>query len=149
MDTWRELSKTQRVPGYWYDGVRSRPLAHTIEEKTGNILEIPVRFRGQTIGKFKLNPNDSARIWSDDEIAMAQATAERTALTLENARLLEDAQRRASRERVIGDISTSISTFSDMEGILRTAVQQLGRRLGGAEVVLELGSDLETEEYTK
>ena len=47
---------------------------------------------------------------------------------------------------MIGDISASISTFSDMEGILRTAVQQLGRRMGGAEVLLELGADLEAEE---
>jgi len=53
------------------------------------------------------------------------------------------------RERVIGDISARIRTFSDSEGILRTAVQQLDRRMGGAEVVLELGADQESEETAK
>jgi len=140
MNAWGQLSKPQRVMGYWYDGVQSRPLGQKVEEKNGNTFEVPVRLRGQIIGRLKLNSNDSTRTWSDDEITIAQAAAERAALTLENARLLSEAQRRATRERVIGDISASISTFSDMEGILRTAVQQLGSRLGGAEVVLELGT---------
>lgn len=77
---------------------------------------------------------------------MAQASAERAALALENARLLEDAQRRAAREQVIGEISATVSSSSDMEEILRSAVQELGRKMGGAEVVLELGADLKTRE---
>ena len=84
--------------------------------------------------------------WTQDEIDIASAIIERAAIAMENARLVADAQRRATRERVIGDISASISTFSDMEGILRTAVQQLGRRLGGAEVELELGTEARLEE---
>lgn len=148
-DNWRQFSRSQSVRGYYYDGINPRSLDHASEEKTGNAFEIPVQLHGQVIGKIRLNPNDSARIWSDDEIAIVQAAVERAALTLENARLLNEAQQRASRERIIGDIAASISTFSDLEGILRTAVQQLGRRLGGAEVILELGSNLETEEFTE
>jgi GAF domain-containing protein/HAMP domain-containing protein len=148
-DNWRQFSRSQSVRGYSYDGINPRSLDHASEEKTDNTFEIPVQLHGQVIGKIRLNPNDSARIWSDDEIAIVQAAVERAALTLENARLLNEAQQRASRERIIGDISASISTFSDLEGILRTAVQQLGRRMGGAEVVLELGSNLETKEIAK
>lgn len=142
--TWRQITAQKKVLGYEYDGATPKPITEV--SKDDSTLNIPLLLRGQAIGKLKLSALDPGRNWTEDELAMAQAAAERTALALETARLLEDAQRRATRERMIGDISSSISTFSDMDGILRTAVQQLGRRMGGAEVVLELGADFETEE---
>lgn len=145
--SWRQVAMQKKVLGYEYDGSEPKPITEV--SKDDSSLNIPLLLRGQTIGKIKLSALDPDRTWTDDELTMAQAAAERTALTLETARLLEDAQRRAARERMIGDLSASISTFSDMEGILRTAVQQLGRRMGGAEVTLELGADLESEETAK
>jgi GAF domain-containing protein len=73
---------------------------------------------------------------------MLEAAAERAALALENARLVESAQRRAARERAIGDISTRIGAVSNLESILQTAVEELGRKIGGAaEVTLEINTD--------
>ena len=70
---------------------------------------------------------------------MLEAAAERTALALENARLVESAQRRAARERAIGEISGKIGAVSNLEAILQTAVEELGRKIGStAEVTLEL-----------
>jgi phosphatidate phosphatase APP1 len=52
---------------------------------------------------------------------------------------VESAQRRASRERSIGEISARIGAVSDIDSILQTAVEELGRKLSGAtEVILEL-----------
>jgi len=141
---WQQFTAQRKVLGFEYDGSTLKPVTNIAKDDTS--FDIPLVLRGQTIGKLKLSAIDPDHNWTDDEIALARAAAERTALTLETARLLEDAQLRATRERLIGDISASISTFSDMEGILRTAVQQLGRRMGGAEVVLELGANLGTEE---
>lgn len=73
---------------------------------------------------------------------MLEAAAERAALALETARLVEGAQRRAARERAIGDISAKIGAVSNLESILQTAVEELGRKIGGAtEVALEISSD--------
>ena len=48
-------------------------------------------------------------------------------------------QRRAARERAIGDISSRIGSMSNLESILQTAVEELGRKIGGsAEVTLEI-----------
>ena len=146
---WKMFSEGLKVKGVRFDGNKPRILEeapNVVEEGT---LKIPIQVHGLEIASLNLESPDPDHQWHEDEIAIARAAAERTALALENARLLEEAQRRASRERIIGDITASISTFSDLEGILRTAVQQLGRRMGGAEVVLELGSNLETEERTK
>jgi GAF domain-containing protein len=100
-------------------------------------IEVPISIREQVIGHIHLEGEEE--FTSEDQIWL-QAIATQTAFALENARLLDEAQRHAARERIIGDISANISNFSDLDGILRTAVQKLGQRLGGAEVVLELGN---------
>ena len=62
------------------------------------------------------------------------------ALALENARLLEDSQRRASKERVIGEVTTKISQSINLRNVLQTAVEELGRVMPGSDVVIQLQS---------
>ena len=109
-------------------------------------LSVPISVRGQTVAMIRLVKSPDSESWSPDEIESIEQLSNQISNAIESARLYNDAQRRAARERVIGDISASISTFSDIDGILRTAVQQLGHRLGGAEVVLELGGNQKEKE---
>lgn len=134
--SWKQYASRLDVLGFEYDGSVAKPITKTSND--ADSLDFPLILRGQEIGKLKLSPSDPNRNWTEDELTKARAVAERTALALESARLLEDAQRRAARERIISDISTNISKSSDLEVILRTAVQSLGKTMGGAEVVLEL-----------
>ena len=144
---WMQFTKTTQFTGIRHSKERTTLLKEPLPKDDlirDGTLDLPINLRSQKIGVLKLRASATHQ-WTQDEIEIASAIVERAAIALENARLLSEAQQRASRERIIGDISASISTFSDMEGILRTAVQQLGRRLGGAEVVLELGTDLEKD----
>jgi len=154
---WSSFSKQARQTGFVYDGKRvsawdgnrqpdqKRNIVQTGRlslEKVSHTIAIPIKLRGQTIGMLDVRSKSGQREWSQDEITLLEAAAERAALALENARLVESAQRRAARERAIGEISTKIGTFSDMNAILQTAVEELGRRIGGAtEVTIELGED--------
>jgi len=111
-------------------------------ERGSDTVAVPIKLRGQTIGVLDVRSKKGAREWTQDEITLLEAAAERAALALENARLVESAQRRASRERAIGEISARIGAVSDMESILQTAVEELGRKIGGsAEVILEMDSE--------
>jgi GAF domain-containing protein len=94
------------------------------------------------VGYLEVNSKKGSRQWTRDEITLLESAAERAALALENARLVESAQRRASRERAIGEISSRIGAVSDIDAIMQTAVEELGRRIGGtAEVTLELNRE--------
>ena len=154
---WRNFAKQAKPNGFLFDGKQIVPLdsnqrreAAKPAVQTGSLsldkasatIAVPIKFRGQTIGVLDVRSKNGQRFWKQDEIAMLEAAAERTALALENARLVENAQRRAARERAIGDISTRIGAVSNLESILQTAVEELGRKLGGAtEVTLEISSD--------
>ena len=155
---WTSFARQIKPNGFVFDGKQVMPLDSRREaprpviqtgslslDKASATISIPIRFRGQTIGVLDIRSKNGQRMWKPDEIAMLEAAAERAALALENARLVENAQRRAARERAIGDISTRIGAVSNLESSLQTAVEELGRKIGGAtEVTLEIGSDGET-----
>jgi hypothetical protein len=100
-----------------------------------------VLLRGQEIGKLKVNSQGADRSWDQDEIAIVQVAAERAALALENARLLEDAQRRASKEQIIGEISSKIGASINLDNILQTTLREMGRILPGAEISIQVENE--------
>ncbi|MDQ2691108.1 MAG: GAF domain-containing protein [Chloroflexota bacterium] len=138
-EAWRGYKRAIEMKGYRYDGIKSEPMKAT--QRTGNgrdALAVPIELRGQQIGAFRLNPSDPARAWTDDEIAMIRATADRVALALEGARLLEEAQKRATREAFLSDISTRLSASFQLDSILRDTVRELGETLRGSTVTFQL-----------
>jgi GAF domain-containing protein len=154
---WSAFARQVKQMGFVFDGKQVLPLEKTARrdatktvtqtgglslEKETDSIGIPIRLRGQTIGVLDIRSKKGPRQWKQDEISILEAAAERAALALENARLVQSAQRRAARERAIGDISAKIGSVSNLESILQTAVEELGRKIGGAtEVSLELSSN--------
>jgi len=135
-ETWQGALKAQKVKGYVYDGINTQPLTrHSLSEQS---ISIPVIVRGQNIGALRMEAFQGEREWTDDEIAMLNAAAERAALALENARLLTQSQKLAAKERTISEISTKISAQSDVDELLKTAALELGRTLPGMEIAIQL-----------
>ena len=142
---WKDYTSEHDIKGYTFRGTKAEPIEGTTThgmEANGEI-HVPIRLRGQIIGNLKLNRANEGRPWSDDELALTQATADRVALALENARLLEDSQRRASKERVIGEVTAKISQSINLQNVLQTAVEELGRVIPGSDVVIQFQSSTE------
>ncbi|MEO5886960.1 MAG: GAF domain-containing protein [Anaerolineales bacterium] len=153
---WGSFSQQMKHTGFIFDGKQVVPLEKGARreqtkaametgrlslERATSTIAIPIRLRGQTIGVLDVRSKSGQREWTRDEISMLKAAAERAALALENSRLVDSAQRRAARERTIGEIAARIGTASNVDSILQTAVEELGRKLGGAaEVTLELST---------
>ena len=136
---WKGFAERLQGRGYRYDGVRSEPLKEASpSSESDNVLNIPVRLRGQTIGQLKLKHLDASRTWTEDELAMAEATAERVALALEGTRLLQDAQKRAARETFLSDITAKLGSSFQMDSILRDTVEELGQTLKQSTVTFQL-----------
>ncbi|MFN8382239.1 MAG: GAF domain-containing protein [Anaerolineales bacterium] len=134
---WSKFLTRQTIGGYYFDGVDAKQINPTSEKTTPHSLSIPLILRGTKIGTLKLNAPDPNRIWTDEEISLAQATADRTALAIENARLLQDAQKRAAKERTIGEISSKIGSLVNLENIVQTTIEELGSTLPGTEIAIQ------------
>jgi PAS domain S-box-containing protein len=102
-------------------------------------LAIPITLRGQTIGVLGVETANDDRQWTPDDVALIEAIGDQLAQTLETARLFADTQRRAERERLIGEITTKIRASTDMHDILETAATELGRALGTSRALVRVG----------
>ena len=86
-----------------------------------------------------------ARAIGTDELDIINAIVERAALSIDNARLLAESRKTAEKERVIGEISSKVSSFTNRDNILQAAVAEIGRALPGAEVVIQLQKKNDTD----
>lgn len=101
-------------------------------------LAVPVKIRDVIVGVIHIESDQGSRKWSEDEVALAQAVSERAALALENARLFEETERSAERERVVSLITSRIGETNKFDNILHTTIQELGRTLGASRTFIQL-----------
>ncbi len=140
-DAWQKKSESA-VTGYYQSLsggklITAQNQLNEIEspaEHKNSALVIPILVRDQIIGTLNILPNNESRTWSTDEVNIAQAVTERLGLALENARLFEETSTRASRERLVSDITTRIRGTNDPQEMIKTAVEELQRALGATRV---------------
>ncbi|HEY3476773.1 MAG TPA: GAF domain-containing protein [Anaerolineales bacterium] len=106
----------------------------------GAAVAVPVKLRGEVIGVLHIESNDHLKQWQEDEVSLVQAVAERAAFAMENARLFQDARRRAAKERLISEASARISGALNIENILQATAEELERVLGGSEILIQFQS---------
>ena len=106
-------------------------------KESGAALAVPVKLRNEVIGILHVESNDPLKHWQEDEISLIQAVAERAAFAMENARLFQDARRRAAKERLISEASARIGGALNLENILQTTAEELERVLGGSEILIQ------------
>ncbi len=137
---WSGWVESIRARGYRYDGIRAEPLkeAGSSSPAQTKVQNVPIRLRGRTIGHLKIKLSEAVQGWTEDDLAIAEATADRAALALEGARLLDEAQKRAAREAFLSEMAAKLSTSFQMDSILRDTVEELGQTLDGTTVSFQL-----------
>ncbi len=123
LDLWHDLEAQGFVVKQGVGATTSQP------GEAGPALMVPITLRGQVIGAIDLQESDPDRVWTDDEISLARAVAEQVGLALENARLVEETQRRAEREHLVTAITTRLRVSNDPQVILQTAAAELRQAL--------------------
>ncbi len=109
---WTNIQRFTPLVGYHFDGTKPEPLTQPTNGKQTksqkDAFSVPVQLRGKSIGRLRINPAVDGHEWTEDEMAIIRATAERVALAAENARLILESQKNAAKEQVIGEISSKI-----------------------------------------
>jgi GAF domain-containing protein len=103
-------------------------------------LVAPITLRGEVIGTLGLQETEGGRQWTADEVALIQAVADQMALAIENVRLIEETQRRAAREQMLGEMTTRFTQSLDLDTLLRAAVRELGQLPNVAEASVHVGT---------
>ncbi len=99
-------------------------------------VTIPIQLRGQVLGTMECELPDID--FSGESVQLAEELVSRLSISLDNARLFQQSQRTAERERVVNTIATQLTSQTDVDNILQTAVREVGRALRAPEVRIRL-----------
>lgn len=154
---WQELLRAGLTPGYRYVSERVQAIGDVwhpemtvalhedrtvtaVAEDAPDLLTFaaPLRVRGQTIGVLNLRKPALSGRWHPEEIRLLEALIAQLEVALDSARLYQDTQRRAAREQELGEVAAQFARSLDVDTLLRTAVQELGRLPGVAEVSVHI-----------
>ncbi len=98
---------------------------------------IPIRVRGVVIGAFGFG-GESFQDLSEEDMLLIEAVIDRVGLALENLRLIGESSRRAEYEQLVNEITAKIVGSTDVDFILQTTVQELGRVLRAPQTSVQL-----------
>ncbi len=102
-------------------------------------VTLPLKVRGTAIGEFKVAADAGHIDWSAEDLSFAQALIDQVGQVLENARLLEETERLAQREKAVADAADKIHRSTDIEAVLHSAIAELGRITGRRGISVQLG----------
>ncbi|MBN1659548.1 MAG: GAF domain-containing protein [Anaerolineae bacterium] len=108
------------------------------EGGTASCLLLPIRVRDQVLGTVALHKPEEAGAWTADERALMETLTDQLSVALESARLYSDTQRRAARERLIGEVTAHMRESLDIETVLKTTASEMRQVLDLDNLVIRL-----------
>lgn len=94
-----------------------------------SILAVPLKARGNTIGVLRLESRQPNR-FGQQHLRLMEVAAERMALAIDNARLMQEARETAAREALVHRIALAVGSSLDLDRVMNTAVEELRAAAG-------------------
>jgi PAS domain S-box-containing protein len=114
-----------------------RGLAERVGAKSAVFMPLISRDRvqavlvGVTVGE--------PRHFGSDDMALLQTLAAEAALALERARSADELAGALERERLVAEIGRKVRSEGDLDAVVRVAVEEIGRAIGGTRCFIRLG----------
>ncbi len=118
----------------------------TAGSKARSWLGVPMMVGDEILGVIAVQDTMREGRFSEDDAALLATIAGQVATAVQNARLLEQVQRTARRERLIHEITSSVRRAPDMQTVLETAARELGRALNARQIAVRLGEPAPSKE---
>ncbi len=144
---WEQYTRTARLTaaewhaGHWTvsSDRTARPETSRAVVPAPQALSVPIKVRGATIGEFNITATEANPAWDADEQTFAQALIDQVGQVLENARLIDETERLAQREKAVADAADKIHRSTDLESVLNSAIVELRRITGRNGISVQVG----------
>jgi GAF domain-containing protein len=154
---WVEALRTRPIRGYFSDerGIYPVHQAEALGTSPAELISpapseqtaiaLPLKVREQTLGLVSAQKSDDSEAWTEEEATLLASLVDQLSVALENARLYEDTQRLAERQRLAAEVSARIRESLDVDTVLQTAVSEMRRAIGLEEIIIRLGDTHEQQ----
>lgn len=129
-----------------HDAARSPQLAPELRDamQPEALLAVPILKERDVIGVLLLSDHSDAQRFGEPEIARAAIVASQAGLAISNARLFQEAQRRAKEQSSLYEIGLAISSTLDLQEQLHIIYEQVAKHfvLTGFDIALRERDEL-------
>lgn len=106
----------------------------TLGRGVRSLVLLPLLVQGEGRGLIMLSAEERHE-YTERERRICASLMPQIAIVLENKRLLEAAQERAERERLLREVTERVRRSLHVETVMRTAVEEVGRVLGRRAII--------------
>jgi GAF domain-containing protein len=103
-------------------------------------LSVPIKVRDNVIGLVDAYKRPGAGVWTPKEIELMESLGQQLGIALEDAQQRQNAQVRAAREKLTGEVTARIRETLDLDTVLKTAALEIRDALNLAEAEIRLGT---------
>ncbi len=91
---------------------------------------VPIRVRENVLGALNFRKTGENKTWTQEEVTLLETLADQLGVALESARLYQDSQRHAARERILREVTARVRSSTDPETVLKSLLKEVGTVLG-------------------
>lgn len=113
--------------------------AKQIGDPAKSWLGVPMLYAGEVLGLIIVQDTQRDGRFDNEDAQLLSTLASQVAVVVHNVRLLESSRRQAQQERLVNEISDRIRHAADMQTILKTTADELGRALGARRAKIRIG----------
>jgi GAF domain-containing protein len=118
------------VPALTLEEIKNLAQEPCASSGQGNTISIPLRVRRQVVGTLIVERGADQSEWSATQLGVLEEMAAQATLALESARLFDESQRRAARERILREVMARVRSSTDPETVLKSLLREVGTVLG-------------------
>ncbi len=136
------LAEQEFVPrAEWTDSMEEvatvlKTVTQTLPDK--QVITVPIKLRQELLGVFELEFDPTQHL--QDLPDVLDTVAQRLAIALENARLVEETQATTAQELQINEVSSQLQAASSVEELMQITLQELYDLLGAEAGKIRLGA---------
>jgi len=117
--------------------VRERqPIVRAGDAPDTSVIAVPIELRGYVLGALEVTV--PGHLQQEDVLSLVEAVARRLTLSLDNVRLVEEAQTQARREQLINVIGGQLQSVNEVDEMLRVALMELQQALNADRAAIRL-----------
>jgi GAF domain-containing protein len=107
-----------------------------------SVLAMPIKIRDEVIGVIDVHVD--LPYVPENLLQLSDAINASLSIALENARLVEELEDRTVQEKLIAQITNKVRATTEIDHILKTAAEELGKSLGASEVLIQLDPSIQS-----
>lgn len=108
-------------------------------DKTSTVA-VPIELRGEVIGAIEIEASEGQS--SEDIMDMAQAISQRLAVSLDNARLFEEAHEATAQEERISELVSEYQSADSVDDLLKITLTGLAETLGAESAAIRISTKI-------